>query len=141
MHRKIKHFIFNSIPFLTICYATSTMANQNQSIQGYWAMQPLNNGIANVVHFDQNNTSTLYSFQCDFKYKTASIPEPPEVSNYVIENNSIHLIHKNSEYNQTLNIKKLEKNRLVLEQGITSDFKLSLSYQRVDRIKNLCPTL
>ena len=129
-------YIACSILFIT----SNTFAQKSDLLQGYWAMLPLNNGIANVAYLDGKDTATLYPFECDFKNKTVSSPEPPEVSKYKIKNNSLYLLYPDEAANQTLVIKSLKKDQLVLEQTFLENYALTYTYQNVEGIKNLCPT-
>ena len=102
-------------------------------------MQPLVNGIANVVYLDGKETTTIYAFECDFQNQTSKPTNAAEVSKYKIDNNNLYLIYPNEEENQTLHIKSLEKDKMTLEQSLFETHVLTFEYQRVDGVKNLCP--
>lgn len=126
--------------FLTFLICPLAFAQpQNDLIKGYWAMQPLVNGIANVVYLDGKETTTNYAFECDFQNQTSKPTNAAEVSKYKIDNNNLYLIYPNEEENQTLHIKSLEKDKMTLEQSLFETHVLTFEYQRVDGVKNLCP--
>ena len=130
----------NLSSFLTFLICPLTFAqSQNDLIKGYWAIQPLVNGIANVVSLDGKETTTNYAFECDFQNKTSKPTGAAEVSKYKIENNNLYLIYPNEEGNQTLHIKSLEKDKMTLEQSLFETHVLTFEYQRFDVVKNLCP--
>nr|WP_174507178.1 hypothetical protein [Acinetobacter sp. Marseille-Q1620] len=140
MNKNIKLTVTALLAGIVICSTPQALADKNKLIQGYWAMIPLNNGIANVAYFGENGDATLYPFLCDFKSRTFSSPEQPEISKYEVKNNTIYLFYKDIDDNQKLAIKKLDQKHLVLEQLHTPQFSSTFEYQRVDRIKSLCPT-
>ena len=127
------------ILFSFCCTTTNLFAQNNNLLTGYWAMQPLNNGIANVIYFDGNGTTTLYPFECDYSNKSVNTSEA-EAAKYEVEDNKIHLIYPDPESNQTLIIKKLETSLLVLEQPIFEEHTLKFEYQKVKSLNHLCPT-
>lgn len=132
-----KTILSTFLPFL-ICPLAFAQP-QNDLIKGYWAMQPLVNGIANVVYLDGKETTTNYAFECDFQNQTSKSTNAAEVSKYKIDNNNLYLIYPNEEENQTLHIKSLEKDKMTLEQSLFETHVLTFEYQRVDGVKNLCP--
>lgn len=132
-----KTILSTFLPFL-ICPLAFAQP-QNDLIKGYWAMQPLVNGIANVVYLDGKETTTNYAFECDFQNQTSKPTNAAEVSKYKIDNNNLYLIYPNEEENQTLHIKSLEKDKMTLEQSLFETHVLTFEYQRVDGVKNLCP--
>ena len=127
---------------LTFFAVTNTFAYEDKYLKGFWAMKPLVNGIANVDYYDGNNKNTLYIFTCDFNHKTSSSNEEPEEADYHVKDGIIYLNYPElgKEFKREFKIKALSKNNLVLEEEVLPEIVLTFEYERVDSVKNLCPT-
>lgn len=107
--------------------------NNTVSIVGLWAMQPLQNGIANVAEFTNDGKSNLHIFNCHEKST-----DPVESASYTItENgNNIRLITDDGEV-QNLKLISMDDKVLTLGQML-GDELLKFSYIKVNRIEPLC---
>lgn len=115
----------------------SGFAYEQSEIIGYWAMQPLNNGIANVANFDYQGNATLYSFECDFKKHTFTVGEK-EQNQYKLNGDTIQLFD-GEEPLFNLKIITLTDKKMSLQQSFNSSSSLTFEYVRVKELKPLCP--
>lgn len=117
---------------LFTCVAVS--AETTSALVGIWAMHPLNNGIANVVDFKENNEVTLYSFTCswvDGTYTTS----PTEESEYVEDRESKVITVTNPQRSFDLAVLELGEQTMQL---LYVEHDLSMTYYKVEEIEPLC---
>ncbi len=134
---KTSFLLFSSLSVALL--STHAFANTAQDLTGgYWAMQPLNNGIANVAQFKQG-VASLYTFSCDFNTGETEVGETVKSTFKLTEDNTIELYDDSGELEQALKIVALSADKMTLEQAITPDFKLTFDYNKTDKLEPICP--
>lgn len=121
---------------LSSCSSISTNIVKHESkvipsINGRWAMQPLQNGIANVIEFTKDGKINLYPFNCKDKSS-----DKVESSLYTIDNERKIRIDSNGKISE-LNLISINSNEMSLGQSIGADL-LTFSYVKVGLISPLC---
>lgn len=119
---------------LLIIFSLNAYSNENQDFEGIWAMVPLKNGIANVVQYNTDGTSSLYSFNC----AKPDEKEPIETYTYTVDKENKTITLTSGTYQTSLKIVKITKRTMALEQKINDDFSVSLLYAKVSDITPLC---
>lgn len=119
---------------LLVVFSLNAYSNENQDIEGIWAMIPLKNGIANVVQYNTDGTSSLYSFNC----AKPDVKEPVETYSYTVDKENKIITLTSGTYHTSLKIVKITKKTMALEQKINDDFSVSLLYAKVSDITPLC---
>lgn len=112
-------------------FASAAEVNQEQLL-GIWAMQPLNNGIANVVEFTADGKSNLHAFNC----QEPGQPEV-EVSDYRVSEDG-KTIHVTSPY-ESFDLQVLSFAPAAMQLGMEIEgHQLQFSYLKRDKIESLC---
>lgn len=119
---------------LLVVFSLNAYSNENQDIEGIWAMIPLKNGIANVVQYNTDGTSSLYSFNC----AKPDVKEPVETYSYTVDKENKIITLTSGTYHTSLKIVNITKKTMALEQKINDDFSVSLLYAKVSDITPLC---
>ncbi|GDY24254.1 hypothetical protein AHAT_01440 [Agarivorans sp. Toyoura001] len=119
---------------LTSCASVQqdTPKNVSESLIGIWAMLPLKGGIANVVEYSKDGSSTLYPFNCANDNK-----EQPEVSTYSLSNNDKTIHHQSDKNEFKLEILSLNERMMELEMPLGNK-SYNFAYYRVNNVKPLC---
>lgn len=108
------------------------LSSDKSSIVGIWAMQPLNNGIANVTEFKADGQALLYPFNCN-----DGQPQQPEVSRYSVADNgqSIHVASKQESFD--LKVLSFAPKTMQLAMQV-ADQQLQFDYVKVDKVAPRC---
>ncbi|WP_417783713.1 hypothetical protein [Terasakiella pusilla] len=130
------------LSIFTIALSAEAYANSSQegtaAIQSYeelagiWAMVPLKNGIANVVEYSADGTSTLHPFNCIEKTE-----EGPVKATYTLENQGkrISVLQQGTEFD--LDVTFYDKERLQTIMQI-SGIELTFTYIKRQDVASLC---
>lgn len=110
----------------------TTLSSDKSRIVGIWAMQPLNNGIANVTEFKADGKALLYPFNC-----TDGQAQQPEVSSYSIaqDGQSIHIASTQESFD--LKVLAFAPRTMQLAMQV-ADQQLTFDYVKVDKVAPLC---
>lgn len=117
-----------------LLFSLTAYSAENQDIEGIWAMVPLKNGIANVVQYNADGTSSLYSFNC----AKPDTKEPPETASYAVDKKNNVIVLTSGTASLSLKITGITQKTMTLEQKINDDFSVSLRYLKVSEVAPLC---
>lgn len=125
----VQNMVFFSI---AITASSTVFAFQKQDFLGSWAMEKLNNGIANVIVFDEKGVLTLYPYECldNYQYKSNSL----EYYNYKVKENSIFL-EEDGQVLEEMNISELSSNHMIATEISVG---LKFSYIKIIGNKPIC---
>lgn len=108
------------------------LSSDKSWIVGIWAMQPLNNGIANVTEFRADGQALLYPFNCNDRQS-----QQPEVSRYSVADNgqSIHIASAQESFD--LKVLAFAPKAMQLAMQV-ADQQLKFDYIKVDKVAPRC---
>lgn len=112
--------------------ASALPSSDKHALVGIWAMQPLNNGIANVTEFRADGKALLYPFNCSDRQA-----QQPEVSTYTVADNgqSIHIASAQESFD--LKVLAFAPKAMQLAMQV-ADQQLTFDYVKVDKVAPLC---
>lgn len=116
-----------------------TNTDISDKLIGIWAMQPLSNGIANVIEFSKDGKITNNMFRCDWLKKSYD-NDGVEISRYEVEENGVYILNLNnqSEIETALVVDYINENSMSVRQLIDPENAIRISYIKVETIKPLC---
>lgn len=106
---------------------------------GIWAMQPLSNGIANVIEFSKDGKITNNMFRCDWLKKSYD-NDGVEISRYEVEENGVYILNLDNQsvIETALVVDYINENSMSVRQLIDPQNAIRISYIKVETIKPLC---
>ncbi len=116
-----------------------TMIDISDKLIGIWAMQPLSNGIANVVEFSKDGKVTNNMFYCDSLKKSYN-KEGVEVSRYEVEENGVYILNLENQtiVETALVVDHINEQSMSVRQLVDPENAIRISYIRVETIEPLC---
>lgn len=131
--------LFCLILIFVIHAHAKTDTDISDKLIGIWAMQPLNNGIANVIEFSKDGKITNNMFRCDWLKKSYD-NDGVEISRYEVEENGVYILNLDNQsvIETALVVDYINENSMSVRQLIDPQNAIRISYIKVETIKPLC---
>ena len=129
------------IGILSLFIYNNAFSYNAADLKGFWAMKPLDNGMANVGYFDGKTKSILYSFTCDFNQQAVISEEEPEEAHYEVKDDVIYLSYPDLDdmFSRELKFEKISDTQLLMEER-HPNFVSTYEYVKMNEAKSLCFT-